>query len=209
MVGGGTDPRHIVFEGIDGSGKMTQSKLLSEALGRAGAHASVYSYPDYKSEYGRIILEDFLYGKRKFLVEELLMLYLADISKDKQRVLGDLAGGNTVIMDRYFLSTVAYQTSGGFDYDSAREVVGQLELPVPNVIFYIDVQPELSFERKNKQKSNNPDKFEKDKLYLNKVRGIYERMMSDKYPEGSRWVKIDGRKGIDEIHQIVVKELGL
>jgi dTMP kinase len=92
----------IDFEGIDGSGKKTQSRLLERELSQRGFPVSLFSYPDYESEYGKII-NVFLEGKIDLNPDEQFLLYLLDIVKDKEEVIQKLQNGYVVIMDRYFL----------------------------------------------------------------------------------------------------------
>jgi len=72
----------IDFEGIDGSGKMTQSKLLKNELLKRGFEIADFSYPDYDSEYGRRI-KGFLDAKLNLSIDEQFLLYLIDIVKNK------------------------------------------------------------------------------------------------------------------------------
>lgn len=193
----------VCIEGNDGSGKTTQVGLLKEALWKKGIDTSVYSYPTHDSRYGRIIRDEFLAGKVELSVEEQFLLYLLDMQADKKRILADLSAGKVVITDRYFISTIAYQSAGKFDYEKAKTVEELMGLPRPDVIFYIDIPVLVAFERKMKQKGKT-DRFEGARGYLTKVGEVYEKLYADSY--GSRsWIKIDGLKSIGKIHTIVLE----
>ncbi len=195
----------ICIEGNDGSGKTTQVGMLRDALWSAGIEAKVYSYPTHDSRYGRIIRDEFLTGKVELSVEEQFLLYLLDMQADKKKISEDLKSGKVVITDRYFISTIAYQSAGKFDYDKAKAVEELMELPRPDAIFYIDIPVLVAFERKMKQKGKT-DRFEGARSYLTKVGEVYERLYSDGYGSG-RWVKIDGLKSIENIHSIILNEV--
>ncbi len=192
----------ICFDGIDGAGKKTQSDLLVKSMNEIGKNVSLHSYPDYESRYGKIIRE-FLDGKIEMDVNELFLLYLLDMVKDKKTIKEEIARGDIVVMDRYFPTTIAYQCAGGFDYDNARKLEEVMKLPVPSLIVYLDVSVEVSFERKSKQKGHQVDRFEKDKLYLTKVKEMYDRLYEEKY-SGAQWIKIDATEKPEDIHQKVM-----
>jgi len=196
----------VCIEGNDGSGKTTQVGLLSKEFERQGLRVSVYSYPTHDSRYGKIIRDEFLSGKTELTVEEQFLLYLLDMQADRKRLMADLDAGKIVITDRYFISTIAYQSAGNFDYEKAKAVEELMGLPRPDVIFYLDVPVAVAFDRKTKQKGKM-DRFEGASDYLTKVGEVYERLYSDRYGS-KKWVKIDGLKSIDELHKIILEEVG-
>ncbi|MCL5428015.1 MAG: dTMP kinase [Candidatus Marsarchaeota archaeon] len=197
----------ICIEGNDGSGKTTQVGLLKDALWKQGVDIGIYSYPTHDSRYGRIIRDEFLSGKVELSVEEQFLLYLLDMQADKKKIAADLSAGKVVITDRYFISTIAYQSAGKFDYEKAKAMEELMDLPRPDVIFYIDIPVLVAFERKMKQKGR-ADRFEGARSYLTKVGRAYEKLYNDRY--GSRrWVKIDGLRSIEKIHREILDEVNL
>ena len=179
----------INFEGIDGSGKRTQSKLLKKELLKKGFKVADFSYPDYDSEYGKLI-KGFLEGKLNLSSDEQFLLYLIDIVKNKEEVKQKLRKGHIVIMDRYFLSTIAYQSANNFDYEVAKAVTKLIQLPLPSVIFYIEIPLDIAYRRKSKQKGI-VDRFEGNTKFLTKVVNVYERLIKEQFPS-SNWIKLDG-----------------
>lgn len=202
------DGKIIVIEGIDGSGKETQSRLLKENLEGKGKKAAVYCYPDYSSLYGERI-KSFLYKKIDISVDELFFLYLIDMIKDNRRIFEDVKEGKYVIMDRFFFSTIAYQSAAGFLYEKAKELIKLIDMPRPDKVFYINISSEVSMERKEKQKGKiDMDKFESDKAFLSKVSGFYDRLKEESF-HSNGWVEIDGNKSIEEIAYLIEKDLNL
>ncbi|MGC8479554.1 MAG: dTMP kinase [Candidatus Micrarchaeia archaeon] len=191
----------VCIEGIDGSGKTTQAKLLINKLESSERKVSLFSYPTHNSRYGKIIREEFLTGKVDMSVEEQFLLYLLDMQSDKKNILENVSKGNIVVSERYFISTIAYQSAGSFDYEKAKAVEEIMSLPRPDIIFYIDIKPEIAFERKRKQKGKT-DRFESAKEYMNKVYNVYEKLYSERY--GSKtWIRIDGNKSEQEISTFI------
>ncbi len=200
----------VCFDGIDGSGKCTQSGLLQQRLAGEGIAARVHSYPDYSSLYGSI-LGSFLAGKVQLSVDELFLLYLADMVRDRSTVEKELSEGMVVIMDRYYFATIAYQTAGGFAYEKAKAIEERIGLPIPEITFYLDVDSETSVSRKTKEKMGIVDRFEADARFLERVRVVYDRLFSEGYRSG-KWVKIDGSQPPDAIADEVlgaVRELAV
>ncbi len=195
----------ICIEGIDGSGKTTQAKLLIEKLMQVHKKISLYSYPTHDSRYGKIIREEFLAGKVEMSVEEQFLLYLLDMQSDKKKIMSELALGRIVMSERYFISTIAYQSAGSFDYEKAKAVEEIMALPRPDIVFYIDLEPEIAFERKKKQKGKT-DRFESAREYMNKVRNVYEKLYAERYG-AKTWIRIDGTKNEEEIAEFIFSSI--
>ncbi len=193
----------ICIEGIDGAGKRTQAGLLRDYLLAKGRGAVVYAYPDYESRYGKIINE-FLSEKAEMEVGEQFLLYLLDKESSKKRIMDDLKSGKVVITDRYFISNIAYQVAGGFDYDAAKRIIELMELPEPDLVFYLSVPIDVSIKRKTEQKGKT-DRFEGSGGYLAKVMDVYERLYADGYGAGT-WIKIDGTGSREEISTVIAAE---
>ncbi len=194
----------IVIEGIDGAGKATQTKLLKEALEKEGKKVSTYSYPDYSSVYGERI-KAFLYKKIDLKVDELFMDYIIDMVKDRYNIIDAVKRGEYVIIDRFFFSTVAYQSAGGFPYENGKQIVKLLDMPLVDKVFYIKVPVDISMQRKEKQKGKmDVDKFESNKNFLSNVSTFYDKLKNEGFHAKS-WEEIDGSKSIEEISYLIKK----
>jgi dTMP kinase len=205
----------FVIEGIDGTGKGTQLKLLEEHLSKRGLKVWYRHYPDYDCDYGRMIRE--YLDKKRILsgVEELFMLYLIDMIKDRAIVSDEIGAGKVLIMDRYFLSTIAYQSASGFDYQKAKSIEDLFALQKPDVVFYINLSVQEAMSRKQRQRVNdenrNSDAHESDKGFQERICGFYEKMIREGFGTG-KWVVLDGKETPEEIHrriaEVVDAELG-
>ena len=187
----------IEFEGIDGSGKRTLSKMLKEELSKKNYKVCLYSYPDYKSKYGMII-KAFLDNEIELSVEEQFLLYLLDMLKDKKEIVQKIDDGFIVIIDRYFLSTIAYQCANNFDYGKAKYIIESIGLPLPNIIFYLEIPINLAIKRKSNQKSNL-DRFEKNEQFLKKIIKVYEKMIKENFP--THWIRLDATRKLEKVHE--------
>ena len=104
-------PKFIVFEGIDGAGKTTQIKLLAENLAKIGVESYITAEPtDMPS--GKIIREA-LAGRLPATCAEMADMFVRDRvihNKDEEKGIDPhLDRGITVISDRYYYSSLAYQ----------------------------------------------------------------------------------------------------
>lgn len=142
----------IVFEGIDGVGKTTLSKMLVKALARRGIKSIRYEDLEKKDE-GFNLLKPFV--KKKASIDSSLFFYLASAIY-KSKIIEGLLKKYWVICDRYIYSTLAYHRVNG----AKIEFVPKLnELPIisPDFYFLIKVREKIRMTRasKRKRKSKN------------------------------------------------------
>ncbi|WP_428331012.1 dTMP kinase [Mucilaginibacter sp.] len=146
----------IAFEGIDGSGKSTQVKLLKEKLEAAGLKVYTTCEPT-DSPMGKMIRDVFNH-RMEADHRTIAALFVADrldhLLNKTNGILKMLADGYTVITDRYYLSSYAYQ-SPYMDLDwviKANSLSADLLRPDLNI--YIDITPEVSIDRLNKGRTS-------------------------------------------------------
>ena len=144
-----SDARFIVFEGIDGSGKSTQARLLAARLEAEGKKVHLTFEPtNYRIGS---ILRRVLTGQETADEHTIAALFLADrldhIHHPEYGMLALLKAGHTVICDRYYYSSYAYH-SQHMDMDwviQANSVAAQALRP--DVVFYMDLTPEAAMDR--------------------------------------------------------------
>ena len=141
--------RFIVFEGIDGSGKTTQARMLAAALESRGYKVRLTAEPT-ELPTGRA-LRAALGGSVKLSECQMATLFVEDrIAHNVEPDVGINAlveRGEIVICDRYYYSTLAYQ---GHSTDYGWVKAMNLECPEirkPDLCIYIDLLPEQSLER--------------------------------------------------------------
>lgn len=146
----------IAFEGIDGSGKSTQVKLLAEYLTSIG-HKVYTTFEPTDSPIGKMIRDIF---NHRMEGDQLVIaaLFAADrlnhLLHSKDGILSKLQEGYTVLTDRYYLSSYAYH-SVYVDMDWVIQANAQsAALLKPDINIYIDISPEVSMDRLNKNRVN-------------------------------------------------------
>ncbi len=152
----------IVFEGIDGSGKSTQVKMLEESLRSRGLKVRVLFEPS-DSIYGKEIRKRLNSGEYTPL--DLYCLFVKDREISAKKIKRLLDDGYVVVMDRYYISTIAYQGAQGIPID--RIVEDHKKFPQPNMIIILDIDPVVALSRLKAK-----DSFENIK-FLKNVRKIY------------------------------------
>ncbi len=191
----------IVFEGIDGAGGETQSKILKEKLEILGKEVVLLRYPDGKHEIGKFIYMHL--EKRNILTpESLLLLFLADFAKDKEKIIKAMKNGKIVIADRYFTSTIVYQHAQGIELSKILSLAEIINIPKPDIAIFLKISPEISMKRKLAEKGFL-DNFEKNFEFLRKVSRIYEEVAKKNI--FCKWAMINGERSIEEVSKNVWK----
>jgi dTMP kinase len=187
----------IVIEGLDGSGKTTQSKILANKLSEN--HKVLCTAEPSHGKVGTFIRNGCLYEEKRLPTEVEALLFAADRVEHLQTELAPaLSEGKIVICDRYIYSSLAYQGSAGLSLDWIKTINARaLE---PDLALYIDVPPERVLERLQRKKSVM-ETLETQR----KVREIYL-----KYVEKGELIRINGDKNKDAVAQeLFLKVLSL
>ncbi len=134
----------IVIEGIDGTGKSTQSKRLAEWF-RSRGRAVVLSREPTDGPWGKKLRESATTGRLS--AEEELECFLNDRGEHvEMSIKPALAEGKVVILDRYYFSTMAYQGARGFDPAEIRRR-NEAFAPQPDLLLILDLSVESAHGR--------------------------------------------------------------
>ena len=142
----------VVFEGIDGSGKSTQAKLLATHL-RSLGYQVVLTHEPSNGFWGQRIRDTSISGRLP-VESELTLFYLDRLEHVRDVILPAMASPTIVITDRYYFSNVAYQGSRGFPVGEILEVNEKIA-PEPDLLFYLDVPATTAMERVKARDSGN------------------------------------------------------
>lgn len=189
-------PLFIVFEGIDGAGKSTQARLLYSYC-KEITHAALLQEPT-DSQYGKK-LRDMLKGNVAGTRQELLELFIQDRAFDVQHNIQPLLRKRyVVILDRYFYSTAAYQAGDDVKPSDIVRMNIAKGFPVPDRIYYIDIEPAIALERIHTRSGDNKEIFEKLHV-LETIRNNYLSIADETF------VIIAGdKREVDDIHKEII-----
>ncbi len=193
-------PKFIVFEGIDGAGKTTQIKLLEQNLALKGINCYITAEPtDMPS--GKIIREA-LSGRLPATTAEMADMFVRDRvihNKDEEKGIDShLNSGITVISDRYYYSSLAYQGSElGFEKVAALNLDNP-DIRTPDICVFLDLTPEKSLERIGKR-ADTPTEIYENYDYLEKTRRMFFDVFERLRARGENIAVIDASGSPEEI----------
>jgi len=149
--------KFIVFEGIDGSGKSTISRMLQEKI-NTQIGSAYYTFEPTDSPIGSVI-RNVLNRRIKTDEKTIASLFLADrldhLQNDSNGILKYLEKGINVVSDRYYYSSYAYHVP----HLSLEKVVDMnalcSELLRPDIVFYLDIPVSESLKRISKNRNFN------------------------------------------------------
>lgn len=195
--------KFIVFEGVDGSGKTTQARLLIGKLDEMG-HSVIFTHEPYKNVDLKYIEGLDPLERQKLFIED---------RKEhlKEVILPALESGKSVVCDRYFLSTVIYGASEEIEMEKLislhEEVLGE-NFILPDKIFILDVPEDEAMARLMSKKLPLGHFEKNDKL--KKIREAYADICKKENLLDININCFDGRQPIDVVRdQILNKTLEL
>jgi dTMP kinase len=160
----------IVLEGIDGSGKTTQQAAIARVLRERG-HDVLETREPTDGAWGARI-RAMARSDERVPPEEELRWFVEDRREHVEReVAPALARGRTVVCDRYFLSTVAYQGARGLDWE---EILTESEraFPLPDRALVYELSPDAALARVRARGGTPEPAFER-LAYLRRVAAIF------------------------------------
>ena len=201
--------KFIVLEGIDGCGKTTQIKELSQWLPKSGLIQNNATLIQTREPGGSILgreIRDMILNKNKLnspsILTELL-LYSADRAEHISKIiLPALQKGNWIISDRFSGSTLAYQ---GYGREISIDIIKKLEDIVcqnirPDLTFYLEITPEESILRR---KNKVADRIESEGLeFLKKVNHGFKLIALE-----NNWEIIKASKDLKSISEQIQQSL--
>ncbi|PFG35207.1 dTMP kinase [Sanguibacter antarcticus] len=189
----------ISFEGGDGVGKSTQSRLLGEWLREVTGRVVVWTREPGGTDLGRVLRQEVLHGDDMDPRTEAL-LYAADRAHHVATVVRPaLERGDVVITDRYLDSSVAYQAGGR---SLAADEVERLSLwavedLLPHLTILLDLDPTVGAARL----TDAPDRLERagDEFHLRTRQAFLDRSAQDP----ARWLVLDASGTQEDIHDAI------
>ena len=194
----------IVFEGIDGAGTTTQIKLLAEKLGQEKVWQTAEPTDKETGKFLRKML------KGDFAVSEKTASYLFAADRcehifGKNGILEQTEKGKIVLSDRYFFSSLAYQS-----VTCGKELPELLNspFPLPEILFYFKIDPEISLSR---VESRGEAKEIYEKIdFQKKTAALYDAVMQEYKGAkgvGMKMIEVDASKSIQEISEFIYKSI--
>ncbi|WP_353278449.1 dTMP kinase [Wolbachia endosymbiont (group B) of Longitarsus flavicornis] len=193
----------ITFEGIDGSGKTTQSELLANYFKQIHGENNVVltrepGGTDFAEKIRGSLLKDNIDP-----ISELLLLTSMRYEHMKELILPALKEGKTVICDRFIDSTIAYQGYGlGVDLRLIKDLHKLVGIKYPDVTFILNIDVQVGLSR-----AKDKNKYEEmDVDFYNKVRKGFQEI-AEKEPNRCSVITEFATKSDNHIHNEIIDKI--
>jgi dTMP kinase len=199
--------KFITFEGIDGSGKSTQLRMLSGNLRSLGVDFIATHEPG-GTPLGRRLREAFLETEETVAPIAELLLFAADRAQHVELLVKPaLAEGRIVISDRYIDATSAYQGAGrGFDEKTVNQIIklatGSLK---PDLTLFFDITVQNALQRMNSRDETTAKKNRMDSETADFYDRVREAYLGIAEREPNRFKIIDANGSLEDTHKRVTE----
>ncbi|XP_031403360.1 thymidylate kinase-like isoform X3 [Punica granatum] len=177
----------IVLEGLDRSGKTSQSSRLLSYLEGLGHSAELWRFPDRTTSVGKMI-SSYLSNESQLDDHTIHLLFSANRWEKKSLMEEKLKSGTSLIVDRYSYSGVAFSSAKGLDIDWCK--APEIGLLAPDLVIYLNILPEKAAERGG----YGGERYEK--LEFQKKVAAYYQILRD-----ASWKVVDALLPIEEIEK--------
>ena len=206
----------ITFEGINGSGKSTQARMLFEFLKKQGKNVVLTKEPGGGGEFCMELRKLLCKTKDISKLTEMFLLFAARKEHIDKLIQPSLLEGKIVICDRYIDSTFAYQCCDDFGkFELVKQLHREIGGLMPDKTFFMDISvteseyrlaPLIYYSAMNEDGRSGYKKY--DELatdHMQRILNVYH-YLAEKNPE--RIKTIDGTSSPSDIHNQIIKELG-
>lgn len=175
----------IVFEGLDSSGKRTQTNLLIGRLAKEGKAGELVDFPAYHTPFGKLVAKYLRgeYGQIDNIPPEIpSLLFALDRYQFKDGLFHSLGEGRIIIANRYTQSNIGFQGAKlppGEREDFIRWIEAvESRLPKADLVIFLDMPPDSAHnlghsQRRDYLKGKRCDIHESDVKYQKRVREAY------------------------------------
>ena len=209
------DGLFITFEGADGSGKSTQARFLAEGLRELGFDVVLTREPGGCPVAEKI--RDIVLDKNNTDILDITEAYLYAAARAQhvhEVILPALKQGKIVVCDRFIHSSVAYQ---GYGRNLGKERVLEINKHavdgcLPDITFFITVNPESAFDRMNEQKERDRLETQEQAFYDRLFKGYLKILEDEKdtiIPIEAKGTKFETKEIVLAKAKAILQEKGL
>nr|KAJ0224135.1 hypothetical protein LSAT_V11C200084490 [Lactuca sativa] len=177
----------IVLEGLDRSGKTSQSARLLSHLNSLGYPVESWRFPDRDTAVGKMI-SSYLTNQSQLDDHTIHLLFSANRWEKRSLMEAKLKSGTSLIVDRYSYSGVAFSSAKGLDIEWCK--APEVGLLAPDLVMYLNIPPEKAAERGG----YGGERYEQ--LEFQKNVGKYYEMLSD-----PSWKIIDACLPLEDVEK--------
>ncbi|KAI3793895.1 hypothetical protein L1987_36518 [Smallanthus sonchifolius] len=177
----------IVLEGLDRSGKTSQSGRLVSYLNGLGYPVESWRFPDRDTAVGKMI-SSYLSNQSQLDDHTIHLLFSANRWEKRSLMEAKLKSGTSLIVDRYSYSGVAFSSAKGLDIEWCK--APEVGLLAPDLVVYLDIPPEKAAERGG----YGGERYEK--LEFQKNVAQYYKKLSD-----ASWKIIDACQPMEDVEK--------
>lgn len=197
------DPRRtgwlVVFEGIDGAGKSVQIRRAAQWLESRGKTVR-HLFEPTSGPIGTKIRQLAGKGRDRISPEEEFRLFLDDRRWNVEtNIQPALDRGEVVLLDRYYISSIAYQGALGLDPERIRHE-NETFAPVPDRVYLLELPPGQAESRIRAGRGETPNLFERAE-YLARVSAIFDSLTLPSI------LRLDATAPIDDIQSAIRRDL--
>lgn len=178
----------IAIEGIDRTGKSTQTTLLKNYFTKKNKLAKIIKFPDRTTMFGKQI-DSYLKSEQKFEDEMLHLLFSINRWELKTKIINSIyTQKKNIILDRYSYSGIAYSHAKGVDWQFC--ISPEKGLPKPDLVLYLNTD---KIEELCNREGYGDEIYEKID-FQRKVKDIYDRKLFC-----NNWIGIEALKSIQSV----------
>ncbi|NDV42382.1 dTMP kinase [Flagellimonas sediminis] len=196
----------IVIEGLDGSGKTSVTRYISNILDKENHGKVKLTFEPHDPSCAGLFIRQVLMKKiRNFSPKILALAFAANRLDHCDREINpwlDSQDGAIIICDRYYLSSLVYQSTGGLDFEKVYDLNDAATKP--DIIFFLNVSNKVCYERM-KHRNESKELFETNLSQTRKR--FHEAITFLKEKKNENIVEIDASGKLEEVANNILSQL--